>query len=88
MYTRLTFTKFIHCLGFFVNDQVKVLIMEPLLDILMSTAPESNISKVSELMLLTIFARHDSHRIGMYIIFHLYRLNGLNIKLVMTCFTG
>ncbi|CAB4015539.1 E3 ubiquitin- ligase RNF123, partial [Paramuricea clavata] len=51
--------------GFFVNDQVKVLIMEPLLDILMSTTPESNISKVSEFMLLTIFARHDSHRIVM-----------------------
>ena len=52
--------------GFFVIDQVEVLIIEPLLDVLMSTSPENNISKVSELMLLTLFARQDSHRIGMY----------------------
>ena len=58
---------FFDSVGYFVNDQVKVLIMEPLLDLLMSTPPESNISRVSELMLLTIFARHDSHRIGKYI---------------------
>ena len=51
-----------------MNDQVKVLIIEPLLDILMSTSPESNISKVSELMLLTLFARQESHRIGTYIV--------------------
>lgn len=48
--------------GYYVNEQVEVLIMAPLLDILMSTPPESNISKVSELELLTILARHDSHR--------------------------
>jgi hypothetical protein len=59
-----------------VNDQVNVLIMEPLLDILMSTTPESNISKVSEFMLLTIFARHDSHRIGMYIVFSFLQFSG------------
>ncbi|XP_028401066.1 uncharacterized protein LOC114524145 [Dendronephthya gigantea] len=49
--------------GSFVNDQVNALIMEPLIDILMSTPPESGISKVSELTLSTIFARHDSHRV-------------------------
>lgn len=49
-----------------MNDQVNVLIMEPLVDILMSTPPESGISKVSELTLSTIFSRHDSHRTRMY----------------------
>ena len=51
-------------LGSYVNDQVEVLIVVPLLEILMSTPPESNISKVSELELLTILARHDCLRKG------------------------
>ena len=51
-------------LGSYVNNQVEVLIVVPLLEILMSTPPESNISKVSELELLTILARHDSLRKG------------------------
>ena len=47
-----------------MNELVQNNILLPVMDLMMSTPPSSAISKVSELELLTIMARHDDHKQG------------------------
>ena len=61
-----------HChfpAGYYANEQVRGYILLPLIDLLMSTPASLAISKVSELELLTVLARHDHHKEGWYNIF-------------------
>lgn len=51
-------------LGYYANEQVQGYILLPLIDLLMSTPASLAISKVSELELLTVLARHDNHKEG------------------------
>ena len=53
-------------LGYYSNEQVQGYILLPLIDLLMSTPASLAISKVSELELLTVLARHDHHKEGMW----------------------
>lgn len=55
---------FIHSAGYYANEQVQGYILLPLIDLLMSTPASLTISKVSELELLTVLARHDHHKEG------------------------
>ena len=50
--------------GYYANEQVQGYILLPLIDLLMSTPASLTISKVSELELLTVLARHDHHKEG------------------------
>ena len=50
--------------GYYANEQVQGYILLPLIDLLMSTPASLAISKVSELELLTVLARHDHHKEG------------------------
>lgn len=50
--------------GRYVNELVLTSLLLPIIDLMMSTPPSSAISKVSELELLTIMARHDDHKQG------------------------
>ncbi|XP_015759661.1 PREDICTED: uncharacterized protein LOC107338925, partial [Acropora digitifera] len=49
-------------LGCYTNEQVQGYILLPLIELLMSTPASLAISKVSELELLTVLARHDNHK--------------------------
>lgn len=49
-----------------MNELVLTNLLLPVIELMMSTPPSSAISKVSELELLTIMARHDDHKHGMY----------------------
>ncbi|KAL9951460.1 hypothetical protein ACROYT_G044123 [Oculina patagonica] len=49
-------------LGYYANEQVQGYILLPLIDLLMSTPASLAISKVAELELLTVLARHDGHK--------------------------
>ncbi|XP_067026328.1 uncharacterized protein [Acropora muricata] len=49
-------------LGCYTNEQVQGYILLPLIELLMSTPATLAISKVSELELLTVLARHDNHK--------------------------
>lgn len=49
-------------LGYYTNEQVQGYILLPLIELLMSTPASLAISKVSELELLTVLARHDNHK--------------------------
>lgn len=51
--------------GYYSNEQVQGYILLPLIDLLMSTPASLAISKVSELELLTVLARHDHHKEGL-----------------------
>lgn len=55
-------------LGYYANEQVQGYILLPLIELLMSTPASLAISKVSELELLTVLARHDTHKEGLQII--------------------
>lgn len=52
--------------GCYTNEQVQGYILLPLIELLMSTPASLAISKVSELELLTVLARHDNHKEGLY----------------------
>ena len=50
--------------GYYANEQVQGYILLPLIELLMSTPASLAISKVSELELLTVLARHNHHKEG------------------------
>jgi len=50
-----------------VNELVLTNLLLPVIDLMMSTPPSSAISKVAELELLTIMARHDDHKQGIHL---------------------
>lgn len=50
--------------GRYVNELVLTNLLLPVIDLMKSTPPSSAISKVAELELLTIMARHDDHKQG------------------------
>ena len=53
-----------YIVGYYTNEQVQGYILLPLIELLMSTPASLAISKVSELELLTVLARHDNHKEG------------------------
>ena len=55
---------FFFSVGYYANEQVQGYILLPLIDLLMSTPASLAISKVAELELLTVLARHDHHKEG------------------------